>query len=208
LRKRQGCREPVRLPYDVPWYKNNKVHRRYPLDHNLELDKFLAAVEKRAFRVAELAIGNRDDALDILQETMYKLAEKYADRDPSEWTPLFYRILQNQVRDWYRREKFRNRFRVWFGSHDNPADSLENRAGSMNGAPEDDLHNRQVLDKLGCVIRQLPLRQQQAFMLRTFEELDVRQTAKIMGCSEGSVKTHYSRAVHRLRMLLGEDVDD
>jgi RNA polymerase sigma-70 factor, ECF subfamily len=206
---RQGCRAPVRLQYDVPWSKNNQIHRRKTLEHPLELDKFLAGIEQRAFRMAELAIGNRDDALDVLQEAMCKLAEKYADRDPSEWTPLFYRILQNQVRDWYRREKFRNRFRVWFGSQDDdPAELLENRAREMNDVPETNLHNRQMLDKLGCGIRQLPLRQQQAFMLRTFEELDVRQTAKIMGCSEGSVKTHYSRAVHRLRMLLGEFGDD
>ena len=107
-------------------------------------------------------------------------------------------------RDWYRREKIRNRFRVWFGAMDDPAEILENRTGAVNDAPEDNLHNRQVFDRLGSGIRQLPLRQQQAFMLRTFEELDVRQTAEIMGCSEGSVKTHYSRAVQKLRVILGD----
>ena len=184
------------------------MHRRHPLDHHLELDRFFAGIEKRAFRMAELATGNKDDALDILQESMCKLVEKYAERDPSDWPPLFYRILQNQVRDWYRREKIRNRFRVWFGANDDPADLLENRAGAVSGAPDDELHNRQLLDRLGSGIRQLPLRQQQAFMLRTFEELDVRQTARIMGCTEGSVKTHYSRAVQKLRAILGDISDE
>ena len=197
-------RNPARLKYYVPLFENNQILRRYPLDQHPALDKFFAGIEKRALRMAELATGNKDDALDILQESMCKLVEKYAERDPSDWTPLFYRILQNQVRDWYRREKIRNRFRVWFGAMDDPAEILENRTGAVNDAPEDNLHNRQVFDRLGSGIRQLPLRQQQAFMLRTFEELDVRQTAEIMGCSEGSVKTHYSRAVQKLRVILGD----
>ena len=201
-------RNPARLKYDVPGFANDQTHRRNPLDQHLALDKFFAGIEKRAFRMAELATGNRDDALDILQESMCKLVEKYSEHDPSDWTPLFYRILQNQVRDWYRREKIRNRFRVWFSARDDPAELPENRAVAVNGVPEDDLHNRQLLDRLGGGIRQLPLRQQQAFMLRTFEELDVRQTARIMGCSEGSVKTHYSRAVQRLRTILGDIGDE
>ena len=155
-----------------------------------------------------LAIGNKDDALDILQESMCKLVEKYADCDPSDWTPLFYRILQNQVRDWYRREKIRNRFRVWFSANDEPAEMLENQSGAIIDVPEDNLHNRQMMDMLGRSIRQLPVRQQQAFMLRTFEELDVKQTAKIMGCTEGSVKTHYSRAIQKLRAILGDISDE
>ena len=198
-------RDPVRLKYDVPWIDNSYANRRYTLDQNLELDKFFTGIEKRAYRMTELAIGNKDDALDILQDAMCKLVEKYADHDPSDWAPLFYRILQNRIRDWYRKENFRNRFRVWFGSRDeDPVEFLENQAGVTDQGPEDDLHNSRMLDLLGRGIRQLPVRQQQAFMLRTFEELDVRQTAEIMGCSEGSVKTHYSRAVQRLHAILGD----
>ena len=198
-------RNPGRLKYDVPWVTDKYIQRRYPLDHHLEMDKFFAGIEKRAYRMTELAIGNKDDALDILQDAMCKLVEKYSNHDPSDWTPLFYRILQNRIRDWYRKEKFRNRFRVWFRTRDeDPAEFPENQAISTDDSPEEQLHNSRMMDMLGRGIRQLPARQQQAFMLRTFEELDVRQTAEIMGCSEGSVKTHYSRAVQKLHELLGD----
>jgi RNA polymerase sigma-70 factor, ECF subfamily len=175
----------------------------------MELDQFLAGIEKRAFRMAEIATGNRDDALDILQEAMCKLVEKYADREPLEWTPLFYSILQSRIRDWYRREKIRNRFRVWFGQKtEDGINPLDGQVDKFSNVPENILHNRQLMNLVGRGIRQLPLRQQQAFMLRILEEFDVKQTANIMGCSEGSVKTHYSRAVHRLRSLLGNTDDE
>lgn len=156
--------------------------------------------------MAEIATGNRQDALDILQESMYKLVEKYAGRDPEEWPPLFYTILQSRIRDWHRREFIRNRFRVWFGSStdEQDTDPLDNIADTSGKNPEQELQHRQSSRVLDQAVRALPARQQQAFMLRVFEGLDVAETARIMGCSAGSVKTHYSRAVQALRKALGE----
>lgn len=154
--------------------------------------------------MAKVVVGNREDALDILQDTMCKLVEKYGTRQAAEWPALFYTILQSRIRDWYRRETVRNRFRVWFGREDDKSDSLDRFENTGEQGPEDMLQDSQFMHGLETAIRQLPLRQQQAFMLRAFEEFDVKSTANIMGCSEGSVKTHYSRAVSALRDKLGE----
>lgn len=151
------------------------------------------------------AVGNREDALDILQDAMYKLAEKYSTRQAGEWPALFYTILQSRIRDWYRRETVRNRFRSWFGSEDDNADGLDRYEDGTAQRPEDTLHNDRFMADLEVAVRALPLRQQQAFMLRVFENFDVKDTANIMGCSEGSVKTHYSRAISSLRDKLGGD---
>lgn len=156
--------------------------------------------------MAEIATGNRQDALDIIQDAMWKLVEKYSTRGPDEWGPLFHSILQSRIRDWYRRESIRNRFRVWFGrteSNEDP-DPMENLADEATPGPGEVLQNEQGIAELDRLIRALPLRQQQAFMLRVFEGMDVAQTAKAMKCSTGSVKTHYSRAVHTLRDKLGD----
>ena len=175
----------------------------------MALDRFLAGVERRAFRMAEMATGNRDDALDLVQDAMMGLVKSYADRDEQEWAPLFYRILQSRIRDSYRRNRVRNRFRVWLGlARDEESDSL---ADPIQSAPDCGQVSveRQVLQddaiaRLQDALQSLPVRQQQAFMLRSWEGLNVADTAFAMGCSEGSVKTHYSRAVHRLRDLLEE----
>ena len=177
------------------------------LETHHDLHSFLASVEKRAFRMAEIATGNRQDALDILQDTMYKLVEKYAVRSPQEWMPLFYTILQSRIHDWRRREFIRNRFRVWFGkgTDEQGADPMDNIADAAGKTPEQELHHRQTRKALDQAVRALPARQQQAFMLRAFEGLDVAETARIMRCSAGSVKTHYSRSVQALRKVLSED---
>ena len=171
------------------------------------LESFLKASERRGFKMAEIATGNRDDALDILQDAMCKLVEKYSDRDASEWGPLFTRILQSRILDWYRRNSVRNRFRVWFsqGSGEQQPDLIETAKDNQSKTPEQLLGEERSLDLLAVAIRQLPIRQQQAFMLRTFEGLDVAATASAMNCSSGSVKTHYSRATHKLRQALKDD---
>jgi len=163
-------------------------------------------VEKRAFRIAEIAVGNREDALDILQDAMYKLVQKYAARDPQEWGPLFQTVLQSKINDWYRRNAVRNRFRVWFRFSGEEADAdpvqgLED-TGAVN--PERQTQSDRSIEKLESALRDLSLRQRQVFILRVWEGMDVRQTAKVMKCSEGSVKAHYSRAVHALREQLDE----
>ena len=177
------------------------------LQRERQLNQFLAEVERRALRIAEIGVRDRDEALDLVQDAMIKLARNYAKRDPSEWTPLFYRILQNGVRDWHRRQAVRNRVMVWFGrtrNDDNDYDVVQAAPDPAGRTPDENLQNSEAMQGLEEAVRELPARQREAFMLRTFEGLDVKGTAVAMGCSEGSVKTHYSRAVHSLRESLGE----
>lgn len=178
------------------------------LDQSQALSRFLAGIERRAYRMAQISTGDADDALDLVQDAMLKLAERYALRPEAEWTPLFYRILQSRILDWHRRNKVRNRLRAWFGTHasedDDPDDPLENVPDVHAPDPARQVATKRAAQALDKALRTLPLRQQQAFLLRAWEELDVAQTARAMGCSEGSVKTHYSRAVHALRKQLGE----
>jgi RNA polymerase sigma-70 factor (ECF subfamily) len=178
------------------------------LEYTRELEKFLAEVERRAFRMAQVALRDPDDAMDVVQDAMLKLARNYASRPSAEWRPLFYRIMENGIRDLQRRRSVRKRFMTWLPSAkqdpDNEAqDPLETVADASPAVPEV-LMRDQAMVKLETSLQALPARQRQAFMLRNFEGLDVAGTAAAMGCSEGSVKTHYSRAVHTLRDQLGE----
>jgi RNA polymerase sigma-70 factor (ECF subfamily) len=167
------------------------------------LDRFLAGIERRAFRMAYLATGNREDALDLVQDAMLKLVQRYASRDEQEWGPLFHQILQSRIRDGYRRNLVRNRWRVWFGSDtpDEP-DPIQDLADTSGAGPMERMAEAHATTAVETALRRLPLRQQQVFLLRVWEGLDVAATAKAMGCSTGSVKTHYSRAVHSLRVSL------
>ncbi len=178
------------------------------LEYTRELEKFLSEIERRAFRMAQVALRDPDDALDVVQDTMLKLARNYASRPSTEWRPLFYRILENGIRDLQRRRSVRKRFMAWLpGPNEDPdneaQDPLENVADAAPGIPET-LMQGQAMQRLEELLRGLPARQREAFMLRNFEGMDVAETAAAMRCSEGSVKTHYSRAVHALREQLGE----
>jgi RNA polymerase sigma-70 factor (ECF subfamily) len=178
------------------------------LEQTRELDKFLGEIERRAFRMAQVALRDPDDAMDAVQDAMLKLARNYAARPSTEWRPLFYRILENGIRDLQRRRSVRKRFMVWLpGPQEDPdneaQDPLDTVADGGTPVPER-LMQDEAMEKLESSLRELPARQREAFMLRNFEGLDVAETASAMGCSEGSVKTHYSRAVHTLREQLGE----
>jgi len=177
------------------------------LQREQELNRFFAEVERRALRIAQISVRDRDEALDLVQDAMIKLARSYADRSGDEWTPLFYRILQNGIRDWHRRQAVRNRVMVWFGrsgNDDNDYDVVATAPDPAGRAPDEQLESHQAMQSLEHALGALPGRQREAFMLRTFEGLNIAGTAIAMGCSEGSVKTHYSRAVHSLRVTLGE----
>jgi len=178
--------------------------KEHTLEHSLEFGRFLAGVEKRAFRIARIIVRNDDDALDIVQDAMLQLARSYADRPAEEWRPLFYRILQNRIRDFQRRSKVRARILSWFASASDEEDEIDPLQSVPDRAalPPEQLSTEQAMQELERALAKLPARQQQAFMLRNFEGLDVAQTAAAMGCTEGSVKTHYSRAVHTLRAEL------
>jgi RNA polymerase sigma-70 factor (ECF subfamily) len=177
------------------------------LQRERQLNQFLAEVERRALRIAEIAVRDRDEALDLVQNAMIKLARNYVERPAEEWTPLFYRILQNGIRDWHRRQKVRNRVMVFFGRDAKDETDYDPIAAAPDPAgrtPDEQLQTQEAMGELEIAVGELPTRQREAFMLRTFEGLDVAGTAAAMGCSQGSVKTHYSRAVHRLREALGE----
>ncbi len=180
---------------------------RATLQRQQQMNAFLKGVERRALRFAEIAIRDRDDAMDLVQDAMIKLAQKYAGKPEDQWAPLFYRILQNGVRDWHRRQAVRNKVMVWFGKSQRDGEDYDPVAAApdpLARRPEDALQTDSAMGELQNALERLPARQREAFMLRTFEGLDVAGTATAMGVSEGSVKTHYSRAVHTLRDELGE----
>ncbi len=175
------------------------------LDRLNSLDKFLAEVQGRAYRIAQIATNSSDDALDLVQDAMFKLVEKYATRNEEEWGPLFYSILQNRINDWHRRSSVRSRFRSWLGlGEDDGEDPMSGVVDEAQRSPEQQVQMGASMEKLQTALQALPRRQQQVFLLRVWEGLDVRETALAMSCAEGSVKTHYSRAIHTLRARLGE----
>lgn len=176
-----------------------------------ELSDFLKSVEKRAFKRTVYAVRDEDAALDIVQDSMIRLAEKYVDRPVAELPLLFQRIMSNATMDWFRRQKVRRAVMSNMSDFegDDQADdfdlleSLESAEGMMGAESAADTVSRtQTLMLIEAEIAELPGRQREAFLLRYWEELDVAETATVMGCSEGSVKTHCSRAVHALAKAL------
>jgi RNA polymerase sigma factor (sigma-70 family) len=165
------------------------------------LDAFLASMERRAFRMAELHLGNREDALDAVQDAMLRLVKHYRDKPAEEWTPLFWGILRRRIVDLQRRRKVRSIVVGWLGGgHDDDGDELPVWEPADTGPdPLEKLHGEQSYADMAAAVKQLPQRQREAFILRVLEGLDVAETAQSMGCSEGSVKTHLSRAMQHLR---------
>ncbi len=176
-----------------------------------ELSDFLASIEKRAFKQAVYAVRRDETALDIVQDAMIKLAEKYGDRPASELPMLFQRILQNTISDFFRREKVRNTWVSLFSSmsansDDDDFDLLDVYQGDEGNevveSSADKLERAQVLTIIEEEIEKLPARQREAFLMRYWNDMDVAETAEAMNCSEGSVKTHCSRAAHALAKAL------
>ncbi|WP_338083905.1 RNA polymerase sigma factor [Dechloromonas agitata] len=175
-----------------------------------QLSCFLESIERRAFKQAMFAVHDEEAALDIVQDAMLKLAEKYGDRPDDEFPMLFQRILQNTIRDFYRRSKVRSMWTTLLSAFspddDEENDPLETLAADADDAgprtPESKLLQAQTLNLIEDEIKKLPARQREAFLMRYWEDMDVAETAAAMGCSEGSVKTHCSRATHTLATAL------
>jgi RNA polymerase sigma-70 factor (ECF subfamily) len=188
----------------------------YPEDIALasraEFSEFLAAVERRAYKQARYAVRDEQAALDVVQDAMLKLSEKYGAKPLAELPMLFQRILQNTIRDYYRRYKVRATWTTQLssmltskdgGEEADPLETLAPAEGSNQAlGPPDHLEKSQLIVLIEDELKKLPPRQREAFLLRYWEELDVAETAQAMGCSEGSVKTHCSRAAHTLAIAL------
>lgn len=183
-----------------------------PPDQAALLDDFLRSVERRAFKRTAYAVRDDDAALDIVQDSMIRLVQSYGDRPASEWPMLFQRILSNATLDWFRRQKVRNAVMMNLGDFE-AEDSEDDQGGfdllsslrvddQLAEGADDGASRTQLLAQIEEEIHRLPARQREAFLLRYWEEMDVAETAAIMGCSEGSVKTHCSRAVQALARAL------
>lgn len=177
----------------------------------LALNDFFVSVQAKALKQTIVAVHNKDEAMDIVQDAMIKLAENYSQQEV-DWPKLFQRILQNKIRDYFRKKKVRSII-VWWNQHqdenENDPDLGElesHQGGSVNQALEPDKQHQsiQTIEEINAAVADLPLRQQQAFLLRAWWGHDVEETAYAMSCSTGSVKTHYSRAISKLKECLGD----
>ena len=183
-------------------------------DNLQSLDRFLASVEARAYRIAEVSTRNADDALDIVQETMMKLVQKYPHKPKDEWPALFFTILNNTITDHHRKQSRLSswqRFQSLFTNnhHRDEQDGIENdiiasAEDTSAQSPQDKLQQHNALSQLETAISQLPKGQQQAFLLRNWEGFSTKEAASMMKCSEGTVKTQYSRALINLQTALGD----
>lgn len=180
--------------------------RENTVDRERALDRFLAGIERRAFRIACLALRDRAEAEDAVQDAMIRLVRGYGRHPEHQWRPLFYRILKNRITDFQRRRKVRSAVMALWpsrGSEDAAPDPVDS-AVDPRGSPDQVLEGEELLARIEELLAAMSGRQREAFLLRNFEGLDIAQTALAMDCSEGSVKTHYFRAMQTLNDALGE----
>ena len=168
------------------------------------MEEFLKSVEKNAFRMIQIATGGSDDALDILQDSMMAFVRNYSKKNELEWKPLFYKVVQNKIRDWFRKEKLKRLFFACVpGRRSHDSENLHNPIESVRDKkvidPLTGIKTSQAMERLHDVLNQLPRRQQQVFLLRAWEGLSTKEAAMAMNCTEGTVKTHYFRAVNKLK---------
>lgn len=171
----------------------------------IRLKNFMQEITGRALVMMESATHNQHGiAMDLVQEAFIALHKSYADKSTEEWYPLFYTILNNKLQDWRRKEARRNQPFSFFKKVSLDDDDVEQLdiVDENTPNPYTFLDQAVTAEEIQEAIAQLPVRQQQAFMLRAWEGFDVQTTAQIMDCSEGSVKTHYHRAIQALRSTL------
>jgi RNA polymerase sigma-70 factor (ECF subfamily) len=191
------------LGYDVQTDRVNL--REKSLDKSQAMGKFFSSIEKRAFRRAQIATGNTADALDIVQDAMVSLINKYSNKEVQDWELLFHKILSNRIMDWHRRTAIRKRFGTWISSNDKGGYKDSSKDGTTDigepefedekmPSPESLVQTGQSITMLEEALQELPLKQQQVFLLRAWEGLSEKETAVAMSCSVGTIKSHYSRA--------------
>ena len=187
------------LGYDVE--TDRSTVREKSLDKSQAMGKFFSSIEKRAFRRAQIATGNADDALDIVQDAMLSLIKKYSNKEAQDWELLFHKILSNRIMDWHRRSVIRKRFGAWLTSNDKGDD--KNGSADIEEAefedpsmpsPETLVQTGESIAMLEAALQELPLKQQQVILLRAREGLREKETSVAMSCSVGAIKSHYSRA--------------
>ena len=200
---RVDCSATLAVPLSLG---NRDGTRENSVDRERALDRFLAGIERRAFRIACIALRDRAEAEDAVQDAMIRLVRSYGRHPEDQWRPLFYRILKNRITDFQRRQKVRRAVLAWWPAQESEQaapDPFES-AVDPRGRPDELLEGEELLARIEEQLAALSSRQREAFLLRNFEGLDVAQTAVAMGCSEGSVKTHYFRAMQALDVVLGE----
>ena len=174
-------------------------------EQTMSMDEFLRSIQKPAYRMAKLSTLNNDDALDLVQDAMAKLFEKYADKPTNELKPLFYTILSSKLKDWHRKRAFRQQFHVLLGKADEEGNPIELLANDFAQSQEDWLADKRQMSEVLVALSQLSEKQRQVLLFRSWQGFSVAETAKIMQCSEGSVKTHLHRANQALQNHLGAD---
>jgi len=183
------------LGYDI---QTNQLNLK---ENSQALGKFFSSIEKRAFRRAQVATGNVDDALDIVQDAMVSLINKYADKEPRDWELLFHKILSSRIMDWHRRTAIRKRFGTWISSNNSEAEEPEFEDVNARN-PEALAQTSHAITLLEAALQELPLKQQQVFLLRAWEGLSEKETSVVMSCSVGTIKSHYARARSYLKNKL------
>lgn len=184
---------------------NNTMHTHRPMP--LSIDQWVKEIGRRGLMMANLALQYHDVSQDIVQDSLLAFISRYADKPPEQWTPLFYTILRSQIMDYKRKQARRGKWLTWFNRYDEDGeeeDPINQIATQTDENPETLLANANDIAIVQQVLSQLPDRQQQVFLLRVWEGLDIKTTATIIGCSESSVKTHYTRALQALRDGLQE----
>lgn len=186
-------------------------HQRHTMSTRplpLNINQWLKEIGRRALVMTELATQFHHQSQDIVQDSLVAFISHYSDKPAAQWTPLFYSILRNHITDWQRKQTRRNKWLTWFSSHtldnEDEVNPFEQIANSYEDNPAQLLANANDIKLVQQVLSQLPERQQQAFLLRAWEGLDIQTTARVMACSESSVKTHYSRALTALRSALNQ----
>jgi len=178
------------------------------ISQRVRIERFLASVQNSGYRMAQLATSNPDDALELVQETMLQLVKRYSDRPDKELKILFYRILSSRITDWYRKTAFRKQFQAFFSRESyEQGDPIQQLSADCQLSISDQIEQGDMMQDVVKALKNLSHRQHQAFLLRAWQGFDVKETATIMGCSTGSVKTHYSRALKVLKIQVGERHD-